>query len=117
MPTIRDVVQALSRRQGVQVAVVLGRDGLQIDSAMQNGIDAEGLAAVVPALVRACGTFGGAAACGDFDTSVIEFEGGLALITTVTPEALLALVVEPGTNIGSLLFEIRKHRPAIAKLL
>ncbi|MEB3323522.1 MAG: roadblock/LC7 domain-containing protein [Synechococcaceae cyanobacterium] len=117
MPSIRDVVQALARRPGVQVAVILGRDGLPIDSAAHNGVDAEGLAAVVPALVRACGTFGGVAACGKFDSGVIEFDGGLALITTVTPEALLAMVIEPETNIGSLLFEIRKHRPAIAKLL
>lgn len=117
MPTIRDVVQALARRRGVKAALVLGRDGLPIDSAVQNGLDADGLAAVVPTLVSACGSFGAAAACGGFDSGVVEFDDGLALVTAVTPETLLAIVVAADTNIGSLLFEIRKHRPAIAKLL
>jgi predicted regulator of Ras-like GTPase activity (Roadblock/LC7/MglB family) len=117
MPTIRDVVQALARRRGVKAAIVLGRDGLPIDSAAINGLDSDGLAAVVPALVSACAGIGSAGGCGAFDTSVVEYEGGLALVTTVTPDALLALIIDPRTNIGSLLFEIRRHRPAIAKLL
>jgi predicted regulator of Ras-like GTPase activity (Roadblock/LC7/MglB family) len=117
MPTIHDVVQALAQRRGVKAAIVLGRDGLPIDSAARNGLDPDGLAAVVPALVSACSTVGTAAACGSFDSGYVEFDGGMALITAVTPDTLLALVVEPATNVGSLLFEIRKHRPAIAKLL
>jgi predicted regulator of Ras-like GTPase activity (Roadblock/LC7/MglB family) len=117
MPTIRDVVQALARRQGVKAVIVLGRDGLPIDSHSDNGLDPEGLAAVVPALVSACGSIGAAASCGAFDSGVVEFDGGMAMVTSVTPEALLAIVVDAQTNVGSLLYEIRKHRPAIAKLL
>jgi predicted regulator of Ras-like GTPase activity (Roadblock/LC7/MglB family) len=117
MPTIRDVVQALARRRGVKAAIVLGRDGLPIDSASVNGLDPDNLAAVVPALVSACVGIGSAGGCGAFDTGVVEYEGGLALVTTVTPDALLALIIDPRTNVGSLLFEIRRHRPAIAKLL
>jgi predicted regulator of Ras-like GTPase activity (Roadblock/LC7/MglB family) len=117
MPTIRDVVQALAHRHGVKAAIVLGRDGLPIDSAAQNGLDTEGVAAVVPPLVAACTGVGQAAACGAFDSGVVEFDGGMAVITAVTPDTLLALVVGPQTNVGSLLFEIRRHRPAIAKLL
>jgi len=117
MPTIRDVVQALARRQGVKAVIVLGRDGLPIDSQSHNGLDPEGLAALVPALVSACGTLGAAASCGAFESGVVEFDGGMAMVTSVTPDALLAIVVHPQTNIGPLLYEIRKHRPAIAKLL
>ena len=117
MPTIRDVVQALARRQGVKAVIVLGRDGLPIDSHAHNGLDSDSLAAVVPALVTACGSIGSAASCGAFDSGVVEFDGGMAMVTSVTPDALLAIVVDPQTNIGPLLYEIRKHRPAIAKLL
>ena len=58
MPTIRDVVQALSRRPGVQAAIVLGRDGLPIDSSVRDGVDVEGVAALVPPVVAACGALG-----------------------------------------------------------
>jgi len=117
MPTIRDVVQALGRRQGVKAVIVLGRDGLPIDALSRNGLDSDGVAALIPALVTACGSLGAAAACGPFDSGVVEFEGGMAMVTAVTPDTLLAVLVRPDTNIGALLYEIRKHRPAIAKLL
>jgi predicted regulator of Ras-like GTPase activity (Roadblock/LC7/MglB family) len=117
MPTIRDVVQALSRRPGVQAAIVLGQDGLPIDSAVRDGVDAEGVAALVPAVVAACGHLGSATACGEFGASAVEFDSGMALVATLTPDALLALVVAPGTNVGALLYEIRRHKSAIAGLL
>ncbi len=117
MPTIRDVVQALSRRTGVKAAIVLGRDGLTIDSATHDGLDSDGLAAVVPPVVAACAGLGSAAACGGFESGVVEFDAGMAVVVSVTPDTLLALVVGPHTNVGSLLYEIRRHRSAIAKLL
>jgi predicted regulator of Ras-like GTPase activity (Roadblock/LC7/MglB family) len=117
MPTIRDVVQALSRRPGVQAAIVLGRDGLPIDSAVPEGVDADGVAALVPPVVAACGRLGRAAASGEFGAGAMEFSSGTALVASLSPEALLALVVAPGTNVGSLLYEIRRHRAAIAGLL
>jgi len=117
MPTIRDVVQALARRQGVKAVIVLGRDGLPIDAQSGNGLDSDGIAALVPNLVKACGSIGAAAACGTFDSGVVEFEAGMAMVTAVTPDTLLAILVGPQTNIGPLLYDVRKHRPAIAKLL
>jgi len=117
MPTIRDVVQALGRRQGVKAVIVLGRDGLPIDALSRSGLDSDGVAALIPALVTACGSLGASAACGAFDSGVVEFDGGMAMVTAVTPDTLLAVLVQPDTNIGALLYEIRKHRPAIAKLL
>jgi predicted regulator of Ras-like GTPase activity (Roadblock/LC7/MglB family) len=117
MPTIRDVVQALSRRTGVKAAIVLGRDGLTIDAASRDGLDPDGVAAVVPPVVSACTGLGSAASCGGFESGVVEYDGGMALVVGVTPDTLLALVVGPETNVGSLLYEIRKHRSAIANLL
>jgi predicted regulator of Ras-like GTPase activity (Roadblock/LC7/MglB family) len=117
MPTIRDVVQALARRPGIKAAIVLGRDGLPIDSAVRNGLDSEGVAALIPPIVSACARLGGLAECGDFGSSAVEFAGGMAVVTTITPDTLLALVAEPETNLGGLLYELRKHRSAIAGLL
>jgi predicted regulator of Ras-like GTPase activity (Roadblock/LC7/MglB family) len=117
MPTIRDVVQALARRPGIKAAIVLGRDGLPIDAAVHNGLDSDSVAALIPPIVSACTHLGGAAACGEFGASALEFDGGMAIVTTITPDTLLALVAAPETNLGSLLYELRKHRAAIAGLL
>ena len=41
MPTIRDLVGAIRQREGVEAAVVLGRDGLLIDGHSVPDLDAE----------------------------------------------------------------------------
>ena len=41
MPSIRDLVEAIRTRDGVDAAVILGRDGLLIDSHVAAGVDAE----------------------------------------------------------------------------
>ncbi len=115
--TIRDVVDALAQREGVNTVIVLGRDGLPIASGAKNGVDADGLAALVPSLVDACTEFGHAGACGDFTTSVVEYGAGLAIVSVLTPETLLTILVDPKTNVGPLLYELHQHRPNIAGLL
>lgn len=117
MPTIRDVVQTLSNREGVDAVVLLSRDGLTIDAQASNGVDPDGLAALVPGVVAACSRLGSAAERGGFGTSVLEFEQGIVLVAELTADSLLAIVFQPKTNIGSLLFELQRHRSAIAGLL
>lgn len=117
MPTIRDVVRALGRRDGVEAVIVLGRDGLPIDTQTADGQDAEGVAALVPSVVASCVRLGRAAERGDFGTGVVEYAGGIVVIASVTADALLAIVVGPGTNIGPMLYELQRHRDAIAALL
>lgn len=117
MPSIRDVVQGLSQRDGVDAVIVLGRDGLTIDSHSKNGLDVDGLAALIPSVVASCGRLGAAGGRGEFGTGVVEYAGGLALVAVISAESLLAVFVQPGTNVGSLLYELRRHRAAIAGLL
>ena len=117
MPTIRDVVQTLSNRDGVDTVILLSRDGLTIDAHGSDGVDPDGLAALVPGVVAACNRLGSAAERGGFGTGVVEFERGMAVVAELTSDAILALVIRPDTNIGGLLFELHRHRSAIAGLL
>ena len=117
MPSIRDVVQALGRREGVDAVIVLGRDGLTIDAHVRDGLDADGLSALIPSVAAACTRLGSAAARGDFTTGVAEFGKGLTIISVLTPEVILAIFVQPNVNVGAMLYEIKRHRTAIAGLL
>jgi predicted regulator of Ras-like GTPase activity (Roadblock/LC7/MglB family) len=116
MPTIRDLVSALRRRDGVDAAIVLGRDGLLIDGATAAAYDAEGLAAHVPPMVSAAIEMGNASGRGDFGLLVLEYEAGVAVVAAVSSEALLLVLLRPGANLASLLFDLRRHRPQIAAL-
>src|SRR5712691_226782 len=117
MATIRDVVEALSRRAGVDAVVVVGRDGLPIDSRTGNGVDAENIAALVPSVVHGVAQLGAAGGRGEFGTGVLEFGGGMAVVAVLNADALLVVLVQPSTNVGALLYDLRRHRSAIAGLL
>ena len=117
MATIRDVVEALSRASGVDAVVVVGRDGLPIDSRVGNGVDAESVAALLPSAIKHMAELGGAGGRGEFNTAVMEFGGGLVVVAVLHADALLVVLVQPATNVGALLFDLRRHRTAIAGLL
>lgn len=117
MPSIRDVVRTLALREGVDAVIVLGRDGLTIDATTKDGVDADGLAALVPSVVAACARLGHAAKRGEFGLGAVEYAGGLVLICSLNAESLLAVFVRSNVNVGSLLYELHRHRSAIAALL
>jgi predicted regulator of Ras-like GTPase activity (Roadblock/LC7/MglB family) len=97
--------------------VVVGRDGLPIDSHAANGIDPENLAALLPSVINGLQDLGQAGARGEFGTAVLEFGRGLAVVSVLSTDALLIVLVRPSTNVGTLLFDLRRHRSAIAGLL
>lgn len=116
MPTIRDVVDALHQREGVDAVLVVGSDGLAIDARTRDGVDGEGVAALLPTAMRGVADLGAAGGRGEFTTGVLEFEGGLAIVASLTADATLVILVASGVNVGSLLFEIQRHRSALAGL-
>jgi len=96
---------------------VLGRDGLLIDSQAVAPLDAEHVAAHVPAIVAAADECGAAAERGALVTTVLEYQTGLAIISVLSSEALLLVLVRASANIGQLLFELRRNREQIATLV
>jgi uncharacterized protein len=117
MPTIRDLVAAIRQRDGVDAAVVLGRDGLLIDSQTVANLSPEDVAAHVPAIIAAAEEFGAAAGRGAMTTAVLEHPNGLAIISVLSGDAVLLVLLQPNANIGQLLFELRRNREHIASLV
>lgn len=117
MPNIRDLVANIRQREGVDAAILLGHDGLLIDSQIGPGLDAEDIAARVPAIIAAGNEFGGATQRGGLLTAVVEYATGLAIISVLSADAVLLVLVTPSANIGQLLFELRRNRGHIAALV
>src|SRR5688500_13137295 len=99
MASIRDLVAALRQREGVEAAIVLGRDGLLIDSQAVPGLDPEDLAVRIPPVI------------GPAD------ELGIAIVSVLSAEAILLVLVQPSADIGQLLYELRRNREHIAALV
>ena len=117
MPTIRDLVAAIRQHEGVEAAVVLGRDGLLIDSQAIASLDPEHVAAHVPSIIQFADEFGTAASRGALQTAVLEYESGLAVISCLSPDAVLLVLVQHSANLGQLLYELRRNRANIAALV
>ena len=129
MPSIRDLVAAIRQREGVEAAVILGRDGLLIDGQSIPGLDAEDLAARIPAIalltlmtvlhsiIGPADELGAAANRGPLTTAVLEHRDGLAVVSVLSSDAVLFVLVRPQANIGQLLFELRRNREHIAALV
>lgn len=117
MPTIRDLVAALRQREGVDAAVVLGRDGLLIDSQTDAAVDAESVAALVPSIVSAADEFGGHDGRGPLTTAILEYTAGVALVSVLSNDAILLVLARPTADLGRLLYELRRNRENIATLV
>ena len=117
MPTLRDVVDALGRREGVEAVIILGNDGLPIASNVANGADPEVLSALVPNVVQATEQLGQHAGRGSMTTGVVEYDAGLAVLANISADAKLLVMLRPRTNIGPLLYDLTRHRAEIAGLL
>jgi predicted regulator of Ras-like GTPase activity (Roadblock/LC7/MglB family) len=117
MPTIRDVVQALARREGVDAVIILGNDGLPIDSQAAPDLDAETVAAHLPGVLQACEELGRNALRGELTIGVLEYADGFAVVANLSHDAKLLVLLRPHANLGPLLYDLTRHRAAIAGLL
>jgi predicted regulator of Ras-like GTPase activity (Roadblock/LC7/MglB family) len=72
---------------------------------------------MVPSLVAACQQLGAAAGKGGFGTGLVEYESGKVVVAELTADTLLAIFFAPATNVGAHLYELQRHRAAIAELL
>ena len=119
MPSIRDLISAIQGREGVEAAIVLGRDGLLIDSQIAPGgsLDADDIAARIPAIVAAADDLGQASGRGELWSTVLEHRDGFAIASVLSPEAILLVLVGRNANVGQLLFELRRNREHIAALV
>ncbi len=89
MPTIRDLVAAIRRRDDVDAAVVLGRDGRLIDHQAKTDAGAG-----------------------------IESEAqGRVVRGAISTDAICLVRLRPAAGLGALLFDPRRHRARIAALV
>lgn len=116
-PTLRDLTDAIQRRAGVRQVIILGADGLVIETHDAQHDNAEALAARVPGVVTAAGQLGAAAQDGDVQFALLEFGDGFGIILRLTPAAMLFVSASRDVALSELLFDLRRHRAPMAALV
>ena len=117
MAGLREIISGFAARPGVDAVVVVSADGLPIDHQAKNGLDVDAVAALTASLSQGARRLGRAAQCGDLTTGVLEYGDRLAVFAALGADNLLFILVSPSTNIGPLLYDLRRYGPNIAGLL
>lgn len=116
-PSLRELTDAIQERPGVQGVVILGADGLVIETHDASHDNADAVAARVPGVVTAAGQLGAAAQDGEVQLALLEFEQGFGVILRLTPHALLFVSASRDVALAELLFDLRRHRAPMAGLV
>jgi predicted regulator of Ras-like GTPase activity (Roadblock/LC7/MglB family) len=116
LPGIRDLVAAIREREGVEAAVVLGNDGLLIQGEGQPGFDLDVLSATVPGIVSTTTELARSARIGEMDSVVVQTSDGFIVVSVISADAMLLVVLRFDANIAQLLGELRRNRESIAAL-
>ena len=117
MSGLREIIQGLPMRDAVLGAAIVGEDGLVIHNALAATADADAVAALAVTTMRHAEQLGGAGACGELRTAVLDYGNGPAILSVVAPGATLVILARPGRDLGSLLYELRTRRESLAGLL
>ena len=118
MTQLDEALQGLKEHQGVEHVLLAGADGLLVwHVGDASTLDPDRVAAMIPGIVSAGEIFGRAATAGAASTHVLELEEGVAIITPLSPELLLAVLLRSGVAFASLLRVIRSDRARLAALV
>jgi predicted regulator of Ras-like GTPase activity (Roadblock/LC7/MglB family) len=117
MPPLHDLLAALAGRPDASGALVVSDEGLVINAVLPPGIEAEAVAAHAATAYRSMRGLSTALEHGTPQQAVIESGHGILVLLHLAAGALLVVVASPGAELGELLYDLRRHGPAIAELV
>lgn len=117
MSELDEALHALRAHPGVEHVLVLGRDGLLIQHSGDPSLDAETVSAMVPGVAQSARALGEATGAGAASTVVARMAAGVALVSVLSDEILLAVLLRDGVGFAPLLREMGARRDALARLV
>jgi predicted regulator of Ras-like GTPase activity (Roadblock/LC7/MglB family) len=117
MPTLRELTEAIQQRPGVEAVVILGADGLLIETHDSAQNRAEAIAARVPGVATAASQLGDSAGSGVTSMILLEFERGYGVVLRLSDQVLLFVSASSNVDLSGLLFDLRRNRSSMAALV
>jgi len=117
MTQLDSALHALRAHAGVEHVLVLGRDGLLIQHSGEGELDAETVSAMVPGLAQAAHGLGSSAGMGAAVAVVVQLAAGVAVVSVLSDELLLAVLLRSGVGFAPLLRDVGERRGTLATLV
>ncbi len=107
---LNELIQQLRDIDGIDLAAVVGNDGLLLASSAGEGIDSEAVGAVSASGLLVGEALGRELERGGITQTTLEFEHGLVLLTPLDPDVALLVLARPDANLGRLRLLTRRAR-------
>jgi uncharacterized protein len=114
---LKPLLEEFLRIEGVSAAVVVGRDGFVIESAVSGKVDIEALGAMASTGLGTSEAMGNTLGKGELSQMLVELEKGPIILAPLSADELIALVADTTANIGRIRYELKKNKERIVAAL
>jgi predicted regulator of Ras-like GTPase activity (Roadblock/LC7/MglB family) len=114
---LKEILGEFLNLEGVSAAVVVGRDGFVIESALSGKIDVDALGAMASTGIGTSEAMGRELGKGDLTQLQVELDKGPILISPLSKDELIAIVAENSSNLGRIRYELKKNKERLVAAL
>lgn len=114
---LKQILSEFLKIDGVSAAVVVGRDGFVIESAVSGKVDIEALGAMASTGMGTSEAMGTELGKGQLMQMLVELQNGPIILSPLSADELIAIVADNGANIGRVRYELKKNRDRIIAAL
>ena len=118
MAQLKELLTELVDVQGINSAVVVGRDGFVIDGVARGAhLDTDAIGAVISTGTGSSEVMGRELEVGEMTQCMFEYSQGLIVMALLGYDAILAVVADLNANLGNVRFQIKKRSKLIEEAL
>ena len=114
---LKPLLEEFLKLEGVTAAVVVGRDGFVIESAVFGNVDIEALGVMVSTGLGTAEAMGNTLGKGELSQMLFELEKGPIILSPLSADELIAIVADTTSNVGRIRYELRKNKERIVAAL
>jgi len=114
---LNQILAEFLKLDGVFAAVVVGRDGIVIESAVSGKVDIDALGAMASTGMGTAEAMGNELGKGELNQMMVELEKGPILLSPLSKDELIAIVSDTTGNIGRIRYELKKNKERIIAAL
>jgi len=114
---LKQILGEFLKLEGVSAAVVIGRDGFVIESAVSGKMDIDALGAMASTGIGTSEAMGRELGKGELNQMLVELEKGPIIISPLSKDELIAIVAETTSNLGRIRYELKKNKERLVAAL
>jgi predicted regulator of Ras-like GTPase activity (Roadblock/LC7/MglB family) len=114
---LKQILGEFLKLDGVSAAVVVGRDGFVIESAVSGKVDIDALGAMASTGMGTSEAMGTELGKGELRQMLVELDKGPILLSPLSADELIAIVADTDVNIGRIRYELKKSKERLIAAL